>query len=293
MARLKATGEDHDTPRCAWTEAFDYAGLFTCAAGNVCANRCPVGIETGTMVIGERARRRTEGERRTAHRVADHTHAVETGLKTGIGAQALSRTIIGNGATDAIAAGMRSLAGTPRVSRALRPGPGAPKARAGANLRADPKTTGFPVPIATQPDNRVVYFPACPTRMFGANKTPYDLLPAPEAMIALLTRAGFDVIVPDDLDGSCCGQPFLSKGFPEEVAARRRPPGRKAGAADRRHAAGADRRLDLRQASEGTPVDADGRRQRRIPARRSAAQADHHPAGARRSPCTTTARPSG
>jgi D-lactate dehydrogenase len=54
--------------------------------------------------------------------------------------------------------------------------------------------------------------------MFGANKTPYDLLPAPEAMVALLTRAGFDVVVPDGLDGQCCGQPFLSKGFPEESA---------------------------------------------------------------------------
>jgi D-lactate dehydrogenase len=52
--------------------------------------------------------------------------------------------------------------------------------------------------------------------MFGANPTEYDLQPAPQAMIALLKRAGFDVIVPDGLDGACCGQPFLSKGFPEQ-----------------------------------------------------------------------------
>ena len=39
-------------------EGFAYAGLATCAAGNVCAGRCPVGIETGTMVMNERARRR-------------------------------------------------------------------------------------------------------------------------------------------------------------------------------------------------------------------------------------------
>ena len=54
--------------------------------------------------------------------------------------------------------------------------------------------------------------------MFGAGKTPYDLLPTPDAMLALLTRAGFDVVVPDHLDGQCCGQPFLSKGFPAESA---------------------------------------------------------------------------
>jgi len=63
-----------------------------------------------------------------------------------------------------------------------------------------------------------VYFPACPTRMFGANPTNYDLKPAPEAMVALLERAGFEVIVPEGLDGQCCGQPFASKGFPDEAA---------------------------------------------------------------------------
>jgi len=67
------------------------------------------------------------------------------------------------------------------------------------------------------PANRVVYFPACPTRMFGADKTPYDLLPTPQAMLKLLERAGFDVVVPAGLEGQCCGQPFESKGFPEEA----------------------------------------------------------------------------
>ncbi len=215
MARLRATGEDN-ARLAAMEESFAYAGLYTCAAGNVCAGRCPVGIETGTMVIGERARRQTEASRRIASTAARHTRAIEAGLTAGVGAQALSRRIIGDGATDAIAGAMRKVLKTPRVSRALRPGPGAPPAAVGPDLRNDPKTTGFPVPIATQPDNRVVYFPACPTRMFGANPTPYDLRPAPQAMIALLTRAGFEVIVPDGLDGQCCGQPFLSKGFPEQ-----------------------------------------------------------------------------
>src|SRR3569833_133419 len=56
MARLRSTGED-PARLAAMEDGFDYAGLFTCAAGNVCAGRGPVGIETGTMVIGARARR--------------------------------------------------------------------------------------------------------------------------------------------------------------------------------------------------------------------------------------------
>ncbi len=69
---------------------------------------------------------------------------------------------------------------------------------------------------ATTNKERVVYYPAARRACSAPTKTPYDLLPAPEAMVALLTRAGFDVVVPDGLEGQCCGQPFLSKGFPEE-----------------------------------------------------------------------------
>src|SRR3569833_13812 len=180
MQRLRETGED-DARLEAMYDGFDYAGLYTCAAGNVCAGRCPVGIETGTMVIGERARRKSESEKRTAHRVADHTLATERAQSLGIGAQALSRRIIGDAATEAIATTMRKVARTPRVSRALRPGPGAPPPIAGTS-RANPKETGIPVPVAANA-TRVVYFTASPPRMVGANPTKYDLLPAPAAML--------------------------------------------------------------------------------------------------------------
>lgn len=216
-ARLKMTGEDPE--RLATLERdFEYAGLNTCAAGNVCAIRCPVGIETGTMVIGERARRRTDADRRKARWVADHTAAVETTMKLGVGVQALSRTIIGHGATDALARTARGISGKriPRVSRGLRPGPGAPKPITAPNLRNNP-AQGLPVSTATMPDRRVVYFPSCATRMFGAPTRENGLLDTPDAMIALLKRAGYDPVVPDHLEGACCGQPFQSKGFPEEA----------------------------------------------------------------------------
>jgi D-lactate dehydrogenase len=217
-ARLRQTGED--PARLATLERdFQYAGLNTCAAGNVCASRCPVGIETGTMVLGERARRRTDADRKLAHWVGGHTRAVETTMKLAVGAQALSRTIIGNGATDALATVARKVTGgrVPRVSRALQPGPGAPKPIAPPNLRNDP-ATAVPVSTATMPDRRVVYFPSCATRMFGAPTRENGLLPTPDATIELLRRAGFDPVVPENLGGACCGQPFLSKGFPEEAA---------------------------------------------------------------------------
>jgi D-lactate dehydrogenase len=221
-ARLRETGEDPER-LAEIEERFGYAGLATCAAGNVCAQRCPVGIETGTMVFGERARRRTDADRRKARWVADHTRLAEKSMRLGIGAQALSRTIIGDGATDALASLAREASGgrVPRVGRTLRPGPGAPKPPEPVNRRQSPKDDGVPVAIALQPARgRIVYFPACPTRMFGAPQHVEGLpklLPTPEAVIALLQRVGYDVAVPEHLDGQCCGQPWLSKGFPEEA----------------------------------------------------------------------------
>jgi len=201
-ARLRQTGEDPARLK-ALEDDFQYAGLNTCAAGNVCAMRCPVGIETGTMVIGERGSRRTEADRRTAHWLAGSTGALETSMKLAVGAQALSRTIIGNGATDAIAGLARKVTAKaiPRVSSALRPGPGAPK----------------PSPNPSAPLGRVVYFPSCATRMFGAPTRENGMLPTTEAMLELLKRAGYNPVLPDKLDGQCCGQPFQSKGFPEEA----------------------------------------------------------------------------
>ncbi|WP_374623716.1 FAD-binding and (Fe-S)-binding domain-containing protein [Devosia sp.] len=202
-ARLRRTGEDPERLK-ALDDGFQYAGLDTCAACNLCSLRCPVGIETGSMVIGERGRRRTEGDHRAASWVAGHTGAVEAGMKLGVGVQQLSRRIVGDGLTDVLAGAMHRLApkAVPRVSPALRVGPGAPKAGPAA---------------AEAPNGPVVYFPSCATRMFGAQTDENGLLPATEAMLVLLRRAGFNPVVPERLEGQCCGQPFLSKGFPEEA----------------------------------------------------------------------------
>lgn len=202
-ARLRHTGEDPARLQ-ALDDGFQYAGLDTCAACNLCSLRCPVGIETGTMVIGERGRRRSEADRKTAAWVAGHTGSVEAGMKFGVGLQSASRKIVGDAVVDGVAGALHALAPkrVPRVSPALKPGPGAPEVRPSAS---------------PAPNGKVVYFPSCATRMFGAPTRENGMLPTPDAMVALLQRAGFEVVMPERLKGQCCGQPFTSKGFPEEA----------------------------------------------------------------------------
>jgi D-lactate dehydrogenase len=214
--RLRATGEDPERLK-RMDDDFQYAGLDTCAACNLCSLRCPVGIETGTMIIGQRGQRRGGTARAVAGFTADHRGAVETMMRGGVALADVARKVVPAPAVEAMTEGARRLTGAriPRVSRALQHGPGAPKAR---DNRQDPRRTGFPVPIAQSGRPSVVYFPSCATRMFGAPKTGHDLLGVPEAMLALLERAGFDVVMPEHLNGQCCGQPFQSKGFPEQAA---------------------------------------------------------------------------
>ena len=214
--RLRASGEDPERLRRLDAD-FQYPGLDTCAACNLCSLRCPVGIETGTMVIGQRATRRGGMAQSVAGFAADHRSAVETMMRGGVALADAARAVIPAPAVEAITETARRLSGkrVPRVSRALSHGPGAPKAR---ETRQDPRRTGFPVPIAQSGRPSIVYFPACPSRLFGAPKTEHDLLPGPDAMLVLLERAGYDVVVPDHLNGQCCGQPFQSKGFPEQAA---------------------------------------------------------------------------
>lgn len=205
-ARLRSTGED--PARLARFDAdFQYAGLDTCAACNLCSIRCPVGIETGTMIMGERARRRGGTAHSVARMAADHRGAVETMMRGGVALADAARTIVPAQAVEAITETARRLTGkrVPRVSRALHHGSGAPKPRAVTPAQSPAKPS-------------IVYFPACPSRMFGAPKTRHDLLSGPDAMVALLERAGYTVVVPEHLTGQCCGQPFQSKGFPEQAS---------------------------------------------------------------------------
>ncbi|MHA6730049.1 FAD-binding and (Fe-S)-binding domain-containing protein [Devosia sp. A369] len=215
--RLRASGEDSARLK-RMDDDFQYAGLDTCAACNLCSLRCPVGIETGTMIIGQRAQRRGGTAQAVAGFVADHRGSVEHLMRGGVAFADAARMLVPAGAVEAITETARRLTGdrVPRVSRALNHGPGAPKAP--VDSRQDPRKTGFPVPITQSGRPSIVYFPSCATRMFGAPKTEHDLLAVPEAMLALLARAGFDVVMPEKLNGQCCGQPFQSKGFPEQAA---------------------------------------------------------------------------
>ncbi len=69
-----------------------------------------------------------------------------------------------------------------------------------------------------QPDDQrhlqetVVYLPACPGKLLDGN--------LPNVISTVLARAGFSVVIPDNVEDECCGMPFASKGFADLADAK-------------------------------------------------------------------------
>jgi D-lactate dehydrogenase len=182
-------------------EEYQYDALETCATDGSCQIACPLGIDTGRMVKELRTEQHGERAEKVALAAAKRWGAVEKASRIALkaGGPLARRTKRGKGLPGPAAWGRRG-----RVS-ADNSGEGPARPSPGANQAA------------------AVYVPSCTNRIFGsphiepAKRHLYGAQsPARSVVDALVTvsaRAGAPVWVPGDVDGSCCGLPWSSKGF--------------------------------------------------------------------------------
>jgi D-lactate dehydrogenase len=181
--------------------AYEYHGLDTCAATGLCAQRCPVNINTGDLV---RKLRGVDAHRQgTATWLAEHFATAMKGARLTLTVANGARKLLGAPLLAKTSAGLRKLSGerlpqwTPALPQAVKP-------------------------IAVTPVNnedarpRVVYLAACVSRAMGPAFADREQTPLIDKTRALLEKAGYQVVFPDDLDNLCCGQPFASKGYAEQ-----------------------------------------------------------------------------
>jgi D-lactate dehydrogenase len=182
---------------------YEYDGLETCAADGSCAMACPLGIDTGKLVKGFRARQRTSGEERVGLWLARHWAGVERGARGGL---RMGEAVAG-------VAGDRALRG---ASRAVRKAVSAELVPEWGD--AMPPAASAELPPTERAGAAAVYVPACINRIFGRSTQAGDGLSLPEAMVHLSERAGMPVWIPADVAGRCCATPWASKGYDRGAA---------------------------------------------------------------------------
>jgi D-lactate dehydrogenase len=88
---------------------------------------------------------------------------------------------------------------------------GAPLARGWR--RSVPPAAPARLPATDRAGAAAVYMPACINRIFGNPRGAGARPTLPEALVAVSSRAGLPVWIPEDVAGHCCGTPWSSKGY--------------------------------------------------------------------------------
>ena len=184
---------------------FQYQGLDTCAATGLCAQRCPVGINTGELV--KKLRARDAHGQKTATWLGEHFSTALKGARFTLHA----------------ANGARMLLGAPRLASLSASLTRASKGRVPQWTAAMPQPENAIrfTPAVTDARPRVVYLAACVSRVMGPAASDREQMSLSDKTRHLLEKAGYQVIFPSGQDNLCCGQPFASKGYPEQAEHKR------------------------------------------------------------------------
>jgi len=185
--------------------AYQYQGIDTCAATGLCAQRCPVGINTGELVKKLRSE-----------------HATHNGTADWLGSH-FATTLQGARFTLHVANGARMLLGAPRLSKLSASLTRLSKGQVPQWSSAMPqpeKAIRFS-PSVSDARPRVVYLAACVSRVMGPAAGDKEQSSLYEKTRGLLEKAGYQVVLPDNLDNLCCGQPFASKGYATQAEDKR------------------------------------------------------------------------
>ncbi|TDH21484.1 FAD-binding oxidoreductase [Segetibacter sp. 3557_3] len=180
-------------------DQYQYDGLDTCAVDGLCATACPVDINTGDLVKRLRRENHSAGANKLAVAVARNFKTVEWAARFAISAGNGMNRVFGRQTMFRLTKGLQKL--TPAMPLW--------SDQIGLPPKFDYKAKHA---VATgSAESRIVYFPACISRMMGtyAGKTK-NLI---QTFLSVCEKASINVSLLENVSGSCCGQIFSSKGF--------------------------------------------------------------------------------
>jgi D-lactate dehydrogenase len=188
---------------------YTYWGEATCAADGLCATTCPVSINTGDYTKLLRNQKHGPQANAVANYIGSHFAGTTALLRTGLNLADLLHQTLGTSVMLRMTGTARELSG----KRMPLWTPWMPQRGSVPKLSQPHQPTKRP---------KVVYFPSCSSRMMGPAQSDPDQRPLNQAVLAVLEKAGYEVILPDDMDKLCCGMAFDSKGFFEAAETKSR-----------------------------------------------------------------------
>ncbi len=215
---------------------FDYAGDKTCATDGLCSITCPVDIDTGVYIKKLREQRiEIEGGSRAIAAWISHNFRLVKGvMRSGLGMVNILHRILGSRGFGGAAAVFRAISfraipqwnryvptaakvkpvgsGQVATRKMERSGAAADRDMGRSGVAAARKNVGSGPASAGK---KVVYFPSCINQVMGPPGVEHRQRPLMEVTHDVLTRAGYEVIYPDQMRDLCCGMPWESKGYTE------------------------------------------------------------------------------
>eukprot|EP00281_Chroomonas_sp_CCMP1168_P023421 CAMPEP_0206227410 /NCGR_PEP_ID=MMETSP0047_2-20121206/8608_1 /ASSEMBLY_ACC=CAM_ASM_000192 /TAXON_ID=195065 /ORGANISM="Chroomonas mesostigmatica_cf, Strain CCMP1168" /LENGTH=1070 /DNA_ID=CAMNT_0053650559 /DNA_START=34 /DNA_END=3246 /DNA_ORIENTATION=+ len=202
IARLEQSAIPEDVEKLKLMEdLYKYQALDTCAADGMCAEKCPVSINTGRMVKDLRARRYGPEslQFRAAELSAKNFGLVMGSVPTLLNAVDLVHSIVGTtvmGGVSGLLAPALGVSWNKYIPR-------------GASKLAQPA----PAPAGA---TKVVYLATCVSRSMGPARGDTETESIHEKTLSVLKKAGMEVIYPDDIANACCGLIYDSRGLPSQ-----------------------------------------------------------------------------
>ena len=199
MTTLKENGKTDELEE--FKKLYQYDGVETCATCQLCSISCPIGIDTGNLTKKLRGKQIGKMGHKIAWSVANNY-----GTVLNIGRFALSavkgiNSVISDSAMESMSLGLRKITNDamPLWSSSL------------------PKGEKFKIKkTILNAKEKVVYFSSCINRTMANPRAEKGEPSISEIVVILLERAGYEVVIPKNIDNLCCGMPFSSKGYKKE-----------------------------------------------------------------------------
>jgi D-lactate dehydrogenase len=177
---------------------FNYAALDTCATDGLCAIDCPVAINTGDLVKKLRAENHSPRQNKWANWAAQHTIFIEKNARRLVRFGVFFENVFGKKTLVNLTRNLRKI--IPAMPIWMPPTP--------HFLEKKSKMESvFYFSQQKKWSGKSIYFPACVTRMMATDSQNY--------LISIAQKIDYQLVIPENIIGTCCGQAFSSKGFSE------------------------------------------------------------------------------